>query len=138
MKWKTMLTTYVKSGEFLKLVKFGITGVANTLVDYLVFTLLTALFGVNLYLAQVCSYSAGMLNSYLVNRSWTFRTKQKFFGGQLLRFIITNGAVLLLSIGLLKVFTEFWSWPVLFAKLAVVCVTLVVNFVISRLWVFRK
>ncbi len=58
-----------RGAEIWRMVKFGITGVANTLVDALIYTLLAGALGINVYLAQVCGYMAGMLNSYLVNRS---------------------------------------------------------------------
>ena len=62
-----------------KFIKFGITGVMNTLVDFVVYSLLTFGLSVNLYLAQVVGYSCGMVNSYVVDRRWTFRSKVRFF-----------------------------------------------------------
>ena len=52
-----------------KFLKFALTGVGNTLVDLILFRVLYTYLGVNIYLSQVCSYSAGMLNSYVVNLS---------------------------------------------------------------------
>ena len=40
--------------ELLKAGRFAIVGVANTLVDFTVFTLLAQAAGVNVYLSQVC------------------------------------------------------------------------------------
>lgn len=127
---------YWKPEEFKKLVRFGITGLANTLVDCLVFFLLNSVFGVNLSLSQVCGYSAGTLNSYLINRSWTFQSKQRFFSAQMIKFIAGNLLVLAVSVGLLNFFV-YLTLPMPPAKLAVICVTMALNFLISRLWVFR-
>ena len=85
----------------------------------------------------MCGYSAGMLNSYLVNRSWTFRTGERFFSLQLVRFIVGNLAVLLLSVLLINLCTVQLGLGKLTAKLVVTCFTLAVNFLISRLWIFK-
>lgn len=127
---------WLQHEELWRAVKFGLTGVANTLVDYLVFTVLVIL-NVNVYFSQICSFSAGMLNSYLVNRRWTFQSKQRFFSLQIVKFILANLSVLAVSMLLLKLFIDFAGWPVLIAKLGAVCITMVLNFIISRLWVFR-
>lgn len=123
--------------ELAKMVKFGITGVVNTAVDYAVFFLLARLLGFNAYAAQAVSYGAGMLNSYFVNRSWTFRTGARFFSPQLVRFVVTNLVVLGVSMLLLKFFMEILSVDMMLAKLITICVTMALNFVISRLWVFK-
>lgn len=67
-----------KLQELLKAARFAIVGVGNTLVDLAVFTLLAQFLEVNVYLAQVLGYSAGTLNSYILNRSWTFRAGGAF------------------------------------------------------------
>jgi putative flippase GtrA len=113
------------------------TGVANTAVDFLVFTVLSWS-GIGIYLSQVLSYSAGMLNSYIVNRSWTFRSKGKFFGAQMVRFIAVNLALLCLSLLVLRVATGTLGWQRLAAKLCATACTMVLGFLLNRLWVFRK
>lgn len=127
---------YLNPVEWIRFIKFGATGILNTLVDYLLFALLAQVFMLNVYFSQVCGYLAGMLNSYLINRRWTFQTKQNFFSLQFFKFILSNLFVLVISVFLLKFFLDF-SIPVLLAKLFTVCITMGVNFLISRLWVFR-
>lgn len=108
----------------------------NTLVDYTVFWVLSYL-GVNIYLSQVVSYSCGMLNSYIVNRSWTFGSKKHFFSAQMLRFIAVNLSLLLLSLGVLWLGTRL-GYGKLLSKLGATAVTLVVGFAFNRLWVFNN
>ena len=57
---------------FLQFVKFGLVGVINTLVDFLVFQVLNLLVGWT-YLAQIAGYCCGIVNSYLWNSNWTFK-----------------------------------------------------------------
>lgn len=123
------------SDEMWRFIKFGLTGVMNTLVDYIVFLVLSYL-GVNVYLSQVASYSCGMLNSYFVNRSWTFGSKKGFFSAQMIRFIVVNLSLLLLSLGVLWLGSRL-GYGKLVSKLGATAVTLVVGFAVNRLWVFN-
>ncbi|MPN35710.1 hypothetical protein SDC9_183208 [bioreactor metagenome] len=117
-----------------RFIKFGLTGVMNTLVDYTVFVVLSYLGG-NVYISQVISYSCGMLNSYVVNRSWTFGSKKGFFSAQMIRFVVVNLSLLLLSLGVLWIGAQL-GYGKLISKLGATVVTLVLGFVVNRLWVF--
>lgn len=64
------------TNKWIPLIKFALVGVVNTLIDFAVYALLTTI-GVNYILAQWISYSAGILNSYVMNRKWTFEKKKK-------------------------------------------------------------
>lgn len=138
-----------KDSGLWQFIKFGFVGGINTAVDYLVFALLSALLGVNIYIAQTCGYIAGMLNSYLMNRSFTFKTGERFFSWQLAKFVISNLATLGVSMLVISFFVNmvrtsgfgagFSEEQVnLLAKLPTVCVTIVLNFVLSRFWVFKN
>ena len=123
--------------EFSKLVKFGMTGVMNTAVDFAVFMLLSYV-GVYIYLAQMISYSCGMLNSYVVNRSWTFKSKERFLSSQLVRFIISNFLQMLLSVVLMWLFITKLGMLKIVAKICATVIMLLTGFFINRIWVFRK
>ena len=121
----------------LRFVRFCITGGLNTLVDFGVFWCLTALLAVNPYLAQVLSYSAGILNSYCINRTWTFGSQNRFFSGEMVRFLAVNLIVLAASVGTIALFTGQLGLPVLLAKLFTTGITIVLGFALNRLLVFR-
>lgn len=141
--------------NLVQFIKFGLVGVMNTGVDFLVFALLTWL-GMQYLLAQVFSYSAGTLNSYMVNKLWTFGGGRGAPGkaatppgspgtpgaarsdkGEFVRFAVVNVFTLLLSIVLLYTLKTGLQVDPLIAKIGVTAVTVVVNYIGSKLWVFR-
>lgn len=128
---------FEKSAELARFFKFAVTGVLNTAVDFAVFLVLSYL-GVGVYIAQVVSYSAGMLNSYAVNRSWTFRSKEGFFSPAMLRFFVVNLSLLGLSLGVIWLVHGQLGFPKLLAKICATGLTVVLGFLVNRLWVFRK
>jgi putative flippase GtrA len=55
-----------------QVVRFGMVGVLNTLVDFGAFNLLVFVFGVPVLVAYPFSVTAGIVNSFLWNKHWTF------------------------------------------------------------------
>lgn len=53
--------------------KFAMVGVANTGLDFALFWLLITFGGLQPVVANTCSYSTAIVNSYVLNRVWTFR-----------------------------------------------------------------
>lgn len=113
----------------LRIGKFGVVGVANTLVDFLVFAALSAI-GMNYAVAQVVAYSAGMANSFVWNRRWTFAAADtRPTVQQVLGFVAVNLASLGASVIVLTALTEWLSVHLMLAKVVAIGVTQVVNFV---------
>ena len=110
-----------KLRELAKAARFALVGVSNTLIDFGVFTVLAQLLSVNVYLSQVLGYCAGTLNSYVLNRSWTFRSKGRFFSPALLYLLFDVAGL-----------------PKLGAKAGATAITMVVSFLVNRFWVFRE
>ena len=121
-----------------RFVRFCVTGGLNTLVDFVVFFpahQFAELAGDPL---QVLSYSAGILNSYCINRRWTFQTRNRFFSREMLLFIGVNLAVLGVSVLSVWALTSRIGLGVLLSKLCTTALTMVLGFILNRLVVFRN
>jgi putative flippase GtrA len=55
--------------------RFALVGVVNTLIDLVLFTVLTAA-GVGVLVANTISTTSGMGFSFFVNRAWSFRSER--------------------------------------------------------------
>ena len=115
-------------------------GAVNTGVDFTAFAVLSY-WSTPLFIAQCLSYSCGVLNSFLMNRKWTFRQQsrdgqQGQSAEQLLKFIALNLLTLTLTYVLLVWFHDSWGLPMLLSKLLASGVSFLINFTGSRLWVF--
>ena len=104
----------------------------------MVYTVLVSVCGMGLYLSQVISYCCGMLNSYIVNRKWTFDTKNGFFSLELVKFVVLNLAMMLLGMGIIYLCVERLGLHKLLGKLISTVLVMVINFAVSNFWVFRK
>jgi putative flippase GtrA len=115
--------------------RFAIVGAGNTAVDFVVFFVLAAL-SVPATAAQIASYGAGMANSYIWNRRWTFEVKRKANIGEFLRFLAVNGLSLGASLAVLLAMERLA--PLWLAKMAATMAGMTVNFIGSRVWVFAE
>ncbi len=129
-----MFANKPRAARFLR---FCTVGVGNTAIDFTAFFLLT-LGGIPYLLAQALAYAAGIVNSYFLNRRWTFRVVRKANALEAGRFIIVNGLSLLVSLGLLAVLHDENQLSLWLSKFIATGGGLVVNYIGSRLWVFSE
>jgi len=134
----------------LEFLRFSVVGGINTGIDFGVFAVLFA-WGVPLLPAHTLSYFCGIINSYMLNRKWTFKDKPSKPSlaqsesestnqpvRQMLQFMVLNIFTLAVTYGLLVWFHYNWGWPMLVSRLVAVVASLTINFAGSRLWVFRQ
>lgn len=114
--------------------RFCTVGVGNTLIDFGVFFLLAACH-VPYLPAQICSYSAGIINSYVWNRKWTFRVKRKADRKEIMRFLMINLAASGITFLLLYAFQK-GGCSLLVSKFAATIGGMMMNFIGNRIWVF--
>lgn len=88
-------------------------------------------------LANVLGYSAGVVNSFVWNRYWTFKARDRA-GSQLRRFLLLNVACLLLSSASLFAFTDYLGWAYKGVWLVTMTVVTGLNFGLSKVWVFER
>jgi putative flippase GtrA len=120
-----------------RLARFGAVGVVNTLVDVGLFTLLVRLLDWHVVPANILSYGAGILCSFVLNSRWTFAEVRGEPGAarRFARFIGTSLAAMGLSTVLVVVLS--WMMDPLWAKAISVVVGFLANYAMARLFVFR-
>ncbi|MBX3064110.1 MAG: GtrA family protein [Anaerolineae bacterium] len=138
------LNSALRSREIERFAHFVTVGLTGTLVDFGVLILLKELLGVPLLIANVLSYTAGIVNNFVLNRLWTFpeaRGKRlwtqfgQFAAVSAIGLLINTGIVLLLTAPLSALFSQA-QMGYLAAKLVATVVVLVWNFFLNRYWTF--
>ena len=124
---------------FWQFIKFNIVGISNTAVDFVVYFLLTNIAGFNYILAQTCSYTTGIINSYIWNTVWTFRKEKRRTAREFILFIVVNLFSYGVSVGVLALCKDVLHIPYeLINKVAASFFSAVVNFAGNKLFVFNK
>lgn len=120
----------------VQFVKFGIVGVSNTLLTFIVYTLLLKVFGVWYLAASAIGFIVGATNGFLLNRKWTFR---EHVGDALtpVRWAIVQSCGLGLNLGLLYMFVHGLGVDKLLGQIPTTAIVTVLTFAANRAWTFR-
>lgn len=132
----------------VQFLKFCVVGCSNFAISYSVYYLLfrsnaaSALLGRQGYdavFANSVGYLAGVLNSYLWNRLWTFKSTEKSQSpGRLLPFFVLNLLCLALSSFAIHISVDVVGWNFMICWLVVMTAATIFNFVACKWFVFRK
>jgi putative flippase GtrA len=120
----------------LQFVKFGVVGVSNTLIFFLVYTLLLKVFGVWYVAASGIGFAVGAINGFLWNRAWTFRghVGDAFTP---VRWFVVQASGLLLNLGLVYLFVDGAGLGELIGQAVTIVIVTVVTFLANRAWTFK-
>ncbi len=95
--------------------KFGLAGLMNTVLDYILFISLTKLFSIPLeqvWMAKFASGAVAMANSFYLNRRWVFEGHTRKMHDQAWRFVaVTVVGVFVIQAGLVQLFSTVISGP---------------------------
>lgn len=123
--------------------RFGIVGGLNTAVDYGTFNLLVGVFGVPFLIANPIAIAAGIVNSFLWNKNWTFSAgRSHSWAREALLFIVVSVTGMFINTGGLWLLTTLSGndalWAVNLQKLAASVVSMTWNFLGYRFLVFGR
>jgi putative flippase GtrA len=116
--------------------KFGVVGVSNTLLTFVVFTALIKVFGVWYVAASALGFVVGACNGFLLNRSWTFRGHGGGSGAAL-RWAIVQCGGLGADLGLIYLFVDGAGLPPLLGQALATVLVVGATFFVNRSWTFR-
>lgn len=118
--------------------RFLLVGFLNTGVDFLIFLFFMRVIGVNYLVAQTISYSFGVVNSFIMNKTWTFDKGDRGMNTpvQFAQFVALN--ILSLSVSLigLRSLNAFLGVNIYLAKILITGVTWSIRYVGYKHWVF--
>jgi putative flippase GtrA len=116
-------------------VKYGLVGASNTIVQFAVYSIGVAI-GIDYLVALVIGYVAGALNSYVLNRHWTFRAGHIAHSTSGSRFALVTGCAIAVNLALLYLLVHHAGIAKIPAQAILVLPILAVTFPINRWWSF--
>jgi len=117
-------------------VKYGIVGASNTLLTFVIYYVLVRGLGVDYLAALLIGYLVGSLNSYILNRRWTFRAGHLAHTVAGTRFAVVQACAIVANLALLYVFVHDLHLPRIASQAILTIPVLAVTFFINRAWSF--
>jgi putative flippase GtrA len=136
-KLKKLIKAADKKIDFKKFTKFGLTGFLNTGVDLLVFTICCEIFKIDPKFAKVIAQSAAVCNSYIINKSWTFKNNKVYKKSEILKFLIIQLTSLCLAYLGMFIFHDTLGINRYLCQLPIAAVTTTINYLGNKLFVFK-
>jgi putative flippase GtrA len=118
--------------------RYCLVGILNGIVDAGVYFILTRWlgFGSLRILAKALSYAAGVVNSFFVNRAWTFRSGNRTLS-TVIPFALSNLASLALNAGVMHLALDILQLPDTLAVFVAMNASFFWNFAMSKYVIFR-
>ena len=124
----------VSSTVTQRAVRFGFTGILNTVVHIAIASSLIEMLKFDPSLANGIAFVFATLLSYFINTYWSFSSKPH--GRTLYRFVIVSILGLLLAMGLSALVNHF-NLSYWYGILAVICVMPPTNFLFHHFWTYK-
>jgi putative flippase GtrA len=136
-------------------VKYGIVGGGNTLISLAIIWFMTKRLGCTEAFSNIVGYLIGLINSFLLNRWWTFRSKGNMLGSAL-KFFFVFAACFSLQFGILLLLNRHCPYnpplysyfePVLkifkidtlfYIQMISMVIYTITNFLINKYYTFNK
>jgi putative flippase GtrA len=135
----------VQHHEVIRFLKFGLVGVSNTVIDFLILNFLI-LIGLNAYFSNAIAFLFAVTNSYLLNRAWTFKDRRSNKAWQqYTKFFIASAAGLAINLIATYFLLDFLDTHQITnrfiqanaSKLIAIAVIIFWNYGMSRFFVFK-
>lgn len=120
---------------------FCLVGVSNTVIDFFTYILLTRFidfFSKYFLLANIISFIMAATNSYILNRTYTFKSSNGNIKKEYIRFILVSCIGLCINTMILFSLVHLFSMHDIKAKMCAVVVVIFWNFTINKLWTFNN
>lgn len=119
-------------------VKFGLVGVSSFVIDAGVYFIATRFLGIYYILAKGISFIISVINSYIWNRRWTFRSENKEKAQEFVKFLTVAGIGFGLNVSIMFLAVSRLRWPDYYGLVLATAIVTIWNFTINKLWVFKK
>lgn len=124
--------------KYKEIILYLIFGGLTTFVNIVVYALCTKLFSINWEISNIIAWILSVLFAYVTNRKYVFESKSSniikemssFFGFRLLSFV--------LDMGFMYLFVDMIQMDDMIAKIIVQVIVIVLNYVFSKLFIFKK
>lgn len=136
--WTKIKDLYNKYGDVLR---YLIIGGVTTLIDFLTFTLLNGPLGVHYQVANIVAWVVAVCFAFVGNKWVVFRTETPGWhtlAREAGSFVAMRLTTLLFSAVFLYVTVSLLAWDETLSKLISNIVVIILNYVLSKLVVFRK
>lgn len=119
-------------------IKFAIVGFSSTILDWGLYFILTRYFLLFYLSAKALSFVLGVINSYVWNRRWTFRSKEPKKFHQFSKFLVVASVGLGINTLIMFIVVSQLHLSDIIGLLLSSIFVMSWNFLVNKFWTFRE
>ncbi len=124
--------------KYSEIIRYLIFGVLTTIVSIGVYALFTKVFNVNYMVSNIISWIISVLFAYITNRMFVFKSKSNNIVLEIYQFYKYRIYSFLIELFLMYLFVELINIDDMISKVIVQIVVIILNYIFSKLFVFKK
>jgi len=128
----------LKRRVFRQFIKFGLVGVSSTVIDWGIYLILTRFAGIYYLMAKILSFSFAVINSYVWNRRWTFRSNDPQKLRQFIKFLIIALVGVVLNTLIMYIVVDYIHLNDLYGLVISSAIVMFWNFLANKFYTFRE
>lgn len=119
-------------------IKFALVGISSTAIDWGIYLILTRFLGVYYLMAKMLSFSIAVINSYIWNRRWTFRSNDPAKLREFIKFLIIAIIGVVLNSSIMYISVEHLRLNDLYGLFLATIIVMFWNFAANKFYTFRE
>lgn len=135
---KVITNTYTK---YKKIIDYLIFGVLTTVVNYITYLVCTRVLGLSVTLSTILAWIISVLFAYITNKIYVFESKTntvKTFMKEIFMFFAFRILSGIMDVVIMYISVEIFSVNDIIMKLVSNIVVIIVNYIFSKCFVFKK
>jgi len=119
------------------IIRYGLVGILGTIIHFASVILFVEAVRLDPVLGSGLGFLLVLVVSYILNRTWTFRSKSKG-ARQFIIYTLVSLSGLGLNSAIMFISVHILHWNYLYGQGLVVAVVPVSNYILNRFWTFRE
>lgn len=121
--------------ETKTIAKFLVVGGSSTLLDYVIYWILSMF--INFNLAKTLSMFCSCVYSFFLNKMFTFQDRRKLSGGHVLRYVVSQAVNIGINVSINALIYQITGRKLL-GMVSATAGAMIVNFLLQRFFVFQS
>ncbi|MBQ8091434.1 MAG: GtrA family protein [Pyramidobacter sp.] len=124
-----------------EVVSYLFFGVLTTIVNYVAYYVFTRPLGISVTWSTFWAWVLAVLFAFVTNKIWVFHSRSSGIAAlarELAAFVAARVFSGALDVGMMWLFVEVCGLPDMWIKLAGNVVVTILNYIFSKLWIFKK
>lgn len=132
---------FIKSDAGIELIIYGIVGVLTTVVNVAIFQLFSNVLNVHYLISNVVAWVVAVIFAFVANKLWVFKSKswqRELVQREAISFVIARLMSLGVDMLIMYLAVDILAVDELIAKIVANVFVIIINYVLSKLWIFKK